>query len=97
MSIRKAIFAAIVLTLAVPLGPASAHDEEYEHLRDHAEHGRFHERVDRAHEAAHEFGLFESAGDHRRYHHRYGHSHEDFHDDYPRTTRDHGHYDNDEF
>lgn len=90
MSIRKALLAATVLTLAMPFGSAFARDEEYEHRRDHAEHSRFHDRVDRAHEVAHEYGLFGSVRDHRRFHHDYGHAHEDFHDDHPRT--DHSHF-----
>lgn len=92
MSLRKVLLAATVLTLAVPVASAFAHDEAYEYFRDHAEHGRFHDRVDRAHEVAHDFGLFGSARDHRRFHHEYGHAHEDFHDDHPRTSHDHGRF-----
>lgn len=96
MSIRKAVIGAIVLTVAMPFGLASASDEEYAHRRDHAEHEYFHDRVDGAHEAPHELGLFESGRDHRRYHHRYDHAHDDFHDDHPRTFHNHRRFEHDD-
>ena len=93
MPTRKFLFAATVVALTVPFASAFAHDENdaaIRHARDHAEHGREHQSLASAHQAAHDDG-FDSRAEHRAYHRDVWKQHNVFHEDHPNTR--HGHDD----
>ena len=63
MTLRKALLAAAVLVLSVPVVPALAHDDD----NGYSSHDRYHDQLSDQHERAHEEG-FESGAEHRAYH-----------------------------
>src|SRR5260221_13745000 len=64
MTLRKALLAAAVLVLSVPVVPALAHDDDD---NGYSSHDRYHDQLSDQHERAHEEG-FESGAEHRAYH-----------------------------
>ena len=76
MILRKAILAAAVLVLSVPVIPALAHDDDDN--GGYGSHDRYHDQLSDQHERAHEEG-FDSRGEHRAYHRDLRDQHDDAH------------------
>ena len=75
MNLRKALLAAAVLVVSVPVVPALAHDDED---NTYTSHDRYHDRLSDQHERAHDEG-FESRAEHRAYHRYQRDQHDDAH------------------
>ena len=75
MNLRKALLAAAVLVVSIPVVPALAHDDED---NGYTSHDRYHDRKSDQHERAHDEG-FESRAEHRAYHRYQRDQHDDAH------------------
>jgi hypothetical protein len=84
MILKKALLAATVLLLSVPVVPALAHDDED---NGYASHDSFHDRSAEQHDRAHDEG-FESRGEHRAYHRFLRDQHDEAHGYQPAPRRD---------
>jgi hypothetical protein len=84
---KMIMISAAALGLAAPAAAFAQDYGWYQHQRDHAEHGSFHDEADDAHREAHERG-FNSRAEHEGYHRGIEQMHEEFHDDHPGTRHD---------